>query len=512
MGNPFYITTPIFYPNGVPHIGHAYTAIATDVLARFQRLDGREVFFLTGTDEHGQKMQRTAEGRGITPLQLADENSTVFQDLVNTLGCSHDDFIRTTEERHKKACQELWRRMEANGDIYLATYGGWYSVRQEAYFDESETAVEEDGVRREPLGSEVEWVEEESYYFKLSAYGDKLLKYYENHPDFIAPDERRNEVLSFVKGGLKDLSISRTTFDWGVPVPGNDDHVMYVWADALTNYLTAAGWPNNENGKLNFWPATHIIGKDIIRFHAVYWPAFLMSAGVDLPERIFAHGFLFNRGEKMSKSVGNVIDPFELVTEYGLDKVRYFFMREVPFGNDGSYSHEAIIARTNAELANGIGNLAQRSLSMIAKNCEGQVPDNSEMTADDQALVNLAAAALGKSRDAMAIQAPHKALEAVYEVIDAANQYIDKQQPWVLRKSDTKRMGVVLYTVAETVRRLGLLLKPFMPEATDKLLDLVAVGEDARTLASFDDQLVSGTALPKPIGVFPRHEIREDAA
>jgi methionyl-tRNA synthetase len=367
----FYITTPIFYPNGVPHIGHAYTAIATDVLARFARHDGKDVFFLTGTDEHGQKMQRTAEKEGVAPIELADRNTAVFQRMVEVLGCSNDDFIRTTEERHKIAVQELWRRMETNGDIYLGKYGGWYSVRQEAYFDESETVVGEDGVRREPLGSEVEWVEEESYYFRLSAYGDRLLDLYETNPEFVAPAERRNEVASFVKGGLKDLSISRTTFDWGVPVPGNDAHVMYVWVDALTNYITAAGFPDENAERWPYWPAMHIIGKDIVRFHAVYWPAFLMSAGVELPKRVYAHGFLFNKGEKMSKSVGNVVDPFALVDAYGLDPVRYFFMREVPFGQDGSYSHEAIVSRINADLANGLGNLAQRSLSMIAKNCAG---------------------------------------------------------------------------------------------------------------------------------------------
>ncbi|MEL6437390.1 MAG: methionine--tRNA ligase, partial [Pseudomonadota bacterium] len=432
MSDKFFITTPIFYPNGVPHIGHAYTDIATDVLARFQRLDGKDVFFLTGTDEHGQKMQRTAEERGITPIELADENAAVFKRLAETLGCSNREFIRTTEERHKLACQALWQRMEANGDIYLDTYGGWYSVRQEAYFDESETTVDDDGVRREPLGSPVEWVEEESYYFRLSAYGDKLLDYYEAHPDFIAPDERRNEVMSFVKSGLRDLSISRTTFDWGIPVPGNDSHVMYVWVDALTNYITAAGFPDTDSENWGYWPATHIIGKDIIRFHAVYWPAFLMSAGIELPTRIFAHGFLYNRGEKMSKSVGNVIDPFELVDEYGLDKVRYFFMREVPFGNDGSYSHEAIIARTNADLANGLGNLAQRSLSMIAKNCDGKVPDNSALTDEDKALLAMGADALETARTAFDRQAMHKGLEAIFDVVTAADKYIDTQAPWTL--------------------------------------------------------------------------------
>ncbi len=512
MTYPFFITTPIFYPNGVPHIGHAYTMIATDVLARFQRLDGRDVFFLTGTDEHGQKMQRTAEERGISPIELADENSAVFRRLAAALGCSNDDFIRTTEERHKISVQALWERMKANGDIYLDTYGGWYSVRQEAYFDESETTVGEDGVRREPLGSPVEWVEEESYYFRLSAYGDKLLAHYDAHPDFIAPNERRNEVTSFVKSGLKDLSVSRTTFDWGIPVPGDPRHVMYVWVDALTNYITACGYPDTNGAKWRHWPALHIIGKDIIRFHAVYWPAFLMSAGVELPSRVYAHGFLYNRGEKMSKSVGNVIDPFALVEDYGLDQVRYFFMREVPFGNDGSYSHDAIVARTNADLANGLGNLAQRSLSMIAKNCEGLVPSDAALTADDRALFASADAALETARDAMGQQAIHKALEAVFGLVTQADRYIDTNAPWVLRKTDPARMGTVLYAVAETVRRIAILAQPFMPASSAKLLDLVAVPSDKRSFAHLGERLIAGTALPAPQGVFPRYVEKADEA
>ncbi|MFP1632650.1 methionine--tRNA ligase [Zhengella sp. ZM62] len=507
----FYITTPIFYPNGVPHIGHAYTAIATDVLARFARLDGKDVFFLTGTDEHGQKMQQTAQKEGIAPIELADRNSAVFRRMVEVLGCSNDDFIRTTEERHRISCQELWRRMEANGDIYLDTYGGWYSVRQEAFFDESETTVGEDGVRREPLGSPVEWVEEESYYFRLSAYGDKLLSLYTDNPDFVAPAERRNEVMSFVKGGLKDLSISRTSFDWGIPVPGNDKHVMYVWVDALTNYITAAGFPDADAARWKYWPALHIIGKDIVRFHAVYWPAFLMSAGVPLPARVYAHGFLFNKGEKMSKSVGNVVDPFALVEEYGLDQVRYFFMREVPFGNDGSYSHEAIVQRTNADLANGLGNLAQRSLSMIAKNCGGLVPGNDDLKPEDEALIASAARALEAAREAMDRQAIHKAVEAIFAIVTEADKYIDTQAPWVLRKTDPDRMATVLYTVAETVRRIAILAQPVMPAACSRLLDLVAVPDGARAFANLEDRLVPGTELPVPQGVFPRYVDKEQA-
>jgi methionyl-tRNA synthetase len=503
----FYLTTPIFYPNGVPHIGHAYTAIATDVLARFARLDGKDVFFLTGTDEHGQKMQQTAEKEGIKPIELADRNSAVFRNMVEVLGCSNNDFIRTTEERHRISVQELWRRMEANGDIYLGKYGGWYSVRQEAYFDESETTVGEDGIRREPLGSQVEWVEEESYYFRLSAYGEKLLALYESDPGFVMPAERRNEVASFVKGGLKDLSISRTTFDWGIPVPGNDKHVMYVWVDALTNYITAAGFPDEQSERWAFWPANiHVIGKDIVRFHAVYWPAFLMSAGVELPKRVYAHGFLFNKGEKMSKSVGNVVDPFALIEGYGLDQVRYFFMREVPFGNDGSYSHEAIVARINADLANDIGNLAQRSLSMIAKNCEGRVPARGELTGTDRDLLDNAYSLAETAREYMDTQQIHKYLEAVWNVVAEANRYFTAQEPWALKKTDPARMESVLWTTAETIRVVATLSQPVMPESCGRLLDLLAVPADSRSFAALneDSAITTGAELPKPTGVFPR--------
>ena len=508
----FYITTPIFYPNGVPHIGHAYTAIATDVLARFARADGKDVFFLTGTDEHGQKMQQTAEKEGITPIELADRNSAVFQRMVSVLGCSNDDFIRTTEARHRISVQELWKRMEANGDIYLGKYGGWYSVRQEAYFDEIETSVGEDGVRREPLGSPVEWNEEETYFFRLSAYQDKLLELYESQPDFIGPAERRNEVMSFVKSGLRDLSVSRSTFKWGVPVPGDEKHVMYVWVDALTNYITAAGYPDTDGAAWDYWPATHIIGKDIVRFHTVYWPAFLMSAGVPLPKRIYAHGFLFNRGEKMSKSVGNVVDPFALIEHYGLDQVRYFFLREVPFGQDGSYSHDAIVNRTNADLANDLGNLAQRSLSMVAKNCGAQVPECGTLTDDDKTLISDAESLLATCRTAHDGQAIHQALNAIWGVVGAANRYFASQEPWALKKTDPARMNTVLYVTMDVIRRIAILTQPYMPGASEKLLDLLGVAADARQFAQLDTGLVAGTALPKPEPVFPRYVEPEAAA
>ena len=386
--NTYFITTAIAYPNGIPHIGHAYEAIATDALARFQRLDGKDVFFLTGTDEHGLKMVQTAESEGMSVAELAARNAGRFREMDERLNVSFDRFIRTTEPAHHRSVQVVWNRMQQNGDIYIDTYSGWYSVRDEAYYAEDETVVGEDNVRRGPQGSPVEWVEEKSYFFKLSAYQDRLLALYESQPDFIGPDSRRNEVISFVKGGLKDLSISRTTFDWGVKVPNDPEHVMYVWVDALTNYITGVGFPDESDPNWRYWPAdVHVIGKDIIRFHAVYWPAFLMSAGIPVQKRVYAHGFLFSRGEKMSKSVGNVVDPFNLADQYGVDQMRYFFLREVPFGQDGNYNHEAIVARINADLANDLGNLAQRSLSMIAKQLDGVLPEPGEFTDNDKAIL-----------------------------------------------------------------------------------------------------------------------------
>jgi methionyl-tRNA synthetase len=510
----FYITTAISYPNGKPHIGHAYELIATDALARFQRHDGKQVFFLTGTDEHGIKMLQTAKKEGISPRELADRNAADFQRMAVALNASNDDFIRTTEKRHYAASQAIWKAMAANGDIYKGGYAGWYSVRDEAYYGEDETEVRADDLRYGPQGTPVEWVEEESYFFRLSAYQDKLLALYESQPDFVGPAERRNEVVSFVKSGLKDLSISRTTFDWGVPVPGDEKHVMYVWVDALTNYITAAGYPDENADNWRFWPAdAHIIGKDIVRFHAVYWPAFLMSAGIPLPNRVFGHGFLFNRGEKMSKSVGNVIDPFAMVEHYGLDQVRYFFLREVPFGQDGSYSHEAIVNRTNADLANGLGNLAQRSLSMIAKNCGGMVPKRSELAEADRAILDQTVEALAAARKAMAEQAIHLALAAIFGVVAEADRYFASQEPWALRKTDPARMETVLWTTAEVVRRVALLCQPFIPGSAAKLLDLLAVPQDGRDFAHVhaDHALVSGAALPAPEGVFPRYVEQPDA-
>ncbi|MBL4646989.1 MAG: methionine--tRNA ligase [Hyphomicrobiales bacterium] len=503
----FYITTAISYPNGAPHIGHAYELIATDAMARFKRLDGYDTFFLTGVDEHGLKMLKTARELGISTQELADKNTARFQEMASVLNASNDDYLRTTQPRHHAASAEIWKRMKAAGDIYKNTYAGWYSVRDEAYYGEEEVSKNADGVKVGGQGTPVEWVEEDSYFFKLSEFQDKLLAHYEANPDFIGPDERRNEVISFVKSGLRDLSISRTTFDWGVTVPDDPDHVMYVWVDALTNYLTATGFPDETSDRAKFWPAdVHVIGKDIIRFHAVYWPAFLMSAGLPLPKRVFAHGFLFNKGEKMSKSVGNVVDPFSLVETYGLDAVRYFFMREVPFGRDGNYSHESIVARMNADLSNDLGNLSQRSLSMVFKNLGGVLNAPAEFSDEDNAILAQARALLPLCREAMDRQAPHAALNAIWAVVGEANRYFAGQEPWALKKTDPDRMAAVLFVTAEVLRRVAILVQPFMPESSEKLLSSLSIADDARTFEQLaeNDILPTGTVISKPSGIFPR--------
>ncbi len=510
----FYITTAISYPNGAPHIGHAYEAIATDAIARFERLDGRDVFFLTGTDEHGLKMKQTADKEGLAPRALADRNAARFIEMAAMLGLSHDDFIRTTEPRHYEACAELWRRMEKSGDIFRKKYGGWYSVRDETYYKEAETELRDGARFATPTGTPVEWTEEETYFFRLSAYQDKLLAHYEANPEFILPLERRNEVTSFVKMGLEDLSISRSTLDWGIPVPGAPEHVMYVWIDALNNYITATGLLNanlsndGENDRARFWPAdVHVIGKDILRFHAIYWPAFLMSAGLALPKRIFGHGFVLNKGEKMSKSVGNVVDPFDLVKAYGREQMRFFFLREVMFGQDGNYSPEAIANRINADLANNLGNLAQRSLSMMFKNCDGKIPEPGAFTAEDSAILAATDGLYAIARSEMDRQALTKYLDAVWSVISDANQYFAAEEPWAKKKTDPARMATILYVTAECVRQFAILAQPAMPESCNKLLDLLAIPTGQRSFASLGakGRLTAGTAIPEPQGVFPRY-------
>jgi len=504
----FYITTPIYYVNDIPHIGHAYTTLACDIMARFKRLDGFDVMFLTGTDEHGQKVEKSAAAKGKNPLEFCDEVSQRFRDLAEFMNFSHDDFIRTTEERHKKACQALWQKLEEKGQIYLDKYAGWYSVRDEAYYTEGELLEGEGGEKLAPTGAPVEWVEEESYFFRLSAWGDRLLDWYENIPETVLPKSRKNEVKSFVEGGLRDLSVSRTSFSWGVPVPGNDKHIMYVWIDALTNYMTAVGYPDQSHENFQkFWPAdVHMVGKDIVRFHAVYWPAFLMAADIEPPKRVFAHGWWTNEGQKISKSVGNVIDPFEIVEEFGLDQVRYFLMREVPFGNDGDFNRTAMINRINSDLANDLGNLAQRSLSMIFKNCNGAIPELGSLTEADQEILSATDTLLETVRDLMDRQAFNKALEAIWKVVSDTNGYFAAQEPWALKKTDPERMGSVLYVTAEIIRQVGILCQFIMPDSAAKLLDQINIPLDQRGFAQLGEagRLVSGRKLDKPEGVFPR--------
>lgn len=499
-----YITTPIYYVTAQPHLGHAYCTLAADVYARFKRLDGYDVKFLTGTDEHGLKVQRAAEKNGMTPQAFTDEVSQAFRHMGEYMNFSNDDFIRTTEPRHHKAAQTIWQKLADAGYIYKGTYSGWYCVSDEAYYDESELV---DG--KAPSGHPVEWMEEESYFFKLSAFEDKLLELYEARPDFIQPTSRRNEVTSFVKRGLSDISISRTTFNWGVPVPGDEAHVMYVWIDALTNYLTADGYP----GKLNYWPAIHLVGKEIIRFHCVYWPAMLMGAGVELPKKIFGHGWWTADGQKMSKSLGNAVHPKELVEEFGCDQTRYFFMREVSFGSDGDFSRTRMISRLNTELANDLGNLFQRVLSMVKKNCDGQVPACGTITPADEEFAGLCKVLPEQVRDAIERLAFHEALEHIWAVIRAANQYMDTHKPWELRKSDPDQMAHVLRVLMESFRYFAVLTSPYMPQAAVKMQKLL--GLENIVIASLEGdffKLEEGHELPSPEGLFPRIDADAEAA
>ncbi len=509
----YYLTTAISYPNGEPHIGHAYELIATDALARFKRLDGFDVHFLTGTDEHGQKMVKTARDAGIEVADLAERNASEFRRMADVLGASNTDFIRTSDPAHHTSAQAIWERMAAReGDIYRDSYAGWYSVRDEAYYAENETEIGAGDFRVGPQGTPVEWIEEESYFFRLSAYQDRLLDLYETQPDFIGPDHRRNEIVAFVKSGLRDLSVSRTTFDWGVKVPGDDSHVMYVWVDALTNYLTGAGFPDETSDLWRYWPADlHVIGKDIMRFHAVYWPAFLMSAGLPLPKRIFGHGFLQVDGAKMSKSDGNVISPFALADQYGLDALRFFMLREVPFGQDGNFNHEALVSRINADLANDLGNLAQRSLSMVFKNCEGRLAPPDTFAPKDEEILAKADALLETAREAMDRQRIHVALNDIWSVVGDANRYFAASEPWALKKSDPDRMAAVLYVTAEIVRKVAILSQPVMPESCALLLDQLGVPAYERDFVALSGRLAA-TVIDKPDGVFPRYVEAETSA
>jgi len=510
---PYFLTTPIYYVNDLPHLGHAYTTVACDALARFMRLDGYRVKFLTGSDEHGQKVEQSARAAGIAPQEFCDRISPAWREMTQLLNVSNDDFIRTTEPRHVRGVEALWQELERRGEIYLGRFAGWYAVRDEAFYAESELIDGPGGKKVAPTGADVEWLEEENYFFRLSAWQDRLLEFYEAHPDAVAPRSRRNEVISFVKSGLNDLSISRTSFSWGVPVPGNPKHVVYVWLDALINYITALGYPDIGGEYATFWPADlHMVGKDIVRFHSVYWPAFLMAAGLEPPRRVFAHGWWTVEGQKMSKSLGNFIPPKALVDKYGLDPVRYFLLRELPFGNDGDFSHRAIVGRLNGDLANDYGNLAQRVLSMINRNCGAKVPEPGAFTAADEQLLGDARGLLDRVRPHMTEQAFHLALETIWRVVGAANRYVDEQAPWALRRSGPARMGTVLYTLAEVLRHLGILTQPFVPDAASALLDQLALPNEARRFADLAEALPAGRALPAPQGIFPRYVEAEAAS
>ena len=499
MAEPYYITTAISYPNGAPHIGHAYEAIAADTIARFQRAQGRDVRFQTGTDEHGLKMAQAARAEGLEPSLYATQMSAKFKAMCDALDVSYDRFIRTSEPDHHRASQALWQAMETNGDLYLGRYEGWYSVRDEAFYDASELSGEGDE-RRSPQGTPVEWTVEESWFFRLSNYQQPLLDHIAAHPEFIQPESRRNEVLRFVEGGLNDLSISRTSFDWGIKVPGSEAHVMYVWLDALTNYLTGLGYPDGGALFDRYWPANvHLIGKDVVRFHAVYWPAFLMSAKIALPKQIYGHGFLLSRGEKMSKSVGNVVDPIGLAERYGVDALRYFLLREVTFGQDGSYSHEAIVNRVNAELANSFGNLAQRSLSMVFKNLDGVLPATGEAEADRALL----AAVRGACRETLPAEfekfAFAQGLDAWMGAVFACNAYVDAMAPWGLKKTDPERMAAVLGTLVAAIHELAVAVAPVIPSSSAALVALIDSG-------------ANGAPIAQPTPIFPRLELNEAEA
>ena len=498
MKKKFYITTAISYPNGPPHIGQLYEAIATDALARFKRLDGYDVHFVTGTDDHGQKIYRMAREQGVSPQELTDRLSEKFKEMCQRFSISYDYFIRTSHKDHHHAVRDIWQKMEARGDIYKDVYKGWYAVREEEFYTESELVKDEKGAWVTASGVPVEWVEEDSYFFKLSGFQKRLLDYYEKHPGFIQPETRRNEVVSFVKGGLKDLSISRSSFDWGVLSP-KEGHIVYVWLDALTNYLTAVGYPDMDEEKYKrYWPADlHIIGKDILRFHTVYWPAFLMSAGLPIPDRVFAHGMILTgEGEKMSKSLGNVIDPFEMAEIYGVDPFRYFLLRDIPFGADGICGKEQIVHRLNADLANNLGNLAQRSLTMVQKDWDGKIPPKTGMPSQDQTRLKV-------MRKDMDNQRPDLALKHASSLASWANLTFAEEEPWKLNHHE---QGKVLYDTLEALRWAAILLQSFMPSDMEKLLYYLGVDEDKRDFASLPDQLQEGIKLPPPKPLFPKYK------
>lgn len=507
----FYVTTPIYYVNDVPHIGHAYTTLACDMIARFYRQKGYDVSFLTGTDEHGQKIQKTAEQRGLTPKDLVDDVSKSFQHLFESMNISHTLFARTTSSKHYDVAQWMWNRLMEHGDIYLGSYSGWYAVRDEAFYSEDEII---DG--KAPTGAPVEYVTEPSYFFKLSKWQEPLLAFYEKHPNFIAPESRRNEVISFVKGGLRDLSISRTSVTWGVPVPSDPKHTMYVWLDALNIYISQLGFEYTDDGTLvqdtpfwnNSWKnSLHVLGKDILRFHAVYWPAFLLATGLTPPTRLFAHGWWTKDGEKMSKSIGNVIDPVALTQAYGNDAFRYFLLREVPFGNDGDFSENAFHQRINGDLANTYGNLVQRTLAFVFKQCGGKIPTPKTLTEEDEALLNLPYALLQTMEDFMEKQALHRAIETVWEGLFAGNRYMDTQKPWSLKKEDPARMETILYVLCEFIRKMAILSSSITPELSSKILDQLGVSENSRLFTHLDVALAPLSPITEPTPLVKKVEV-----
>ena len=479
MNKNFYITTPIYYPSAKPHMGHAYSSIVADFFARFKRIDGFKVHFLTGTDEHGLKIQRAAESKNIDPQIFCDEISQTFRNLSSTLNLSNTDFIRTTEDRHKKTVQYLWSQLEKNDDIYLSKYSGWYSVSDEAFYTEEEISEKEDNKIATSSGSLVEWIEEESYFFRLSKWQDSLLEYYENNPDFISPKSRRNEVISFVKSGLKDLSISRKAFSWGIKVPNNPEHVIYVWLDALTNYISALNYPNtNDDLFKNFWPASvHLIGKDILRFHAVYWPAFLMAAKITLPNKVYGHGWILSGDEKMSKSKGNILDPLDIIETYGLDPLRYYLIKEVSFGNDGNISQDRLEDCINSDLANNYGNLCQRVTAFAEKNCQSKVPDIKNFIEEDLLMLNKFSDNMPLIRKEIDNQNINYYINFIINALFEANKYFNDQEPWK-KKDDPQRLATIVYTSLEMIRKITFMLYPIIPESAIKALNIFGLKEE----------------------------------
>ena len=475
----FFITTPIYYPSGNPHMGHAYSSIVADIFARFKRLEQKNVFFLTGTDEHGLKIQKEAQKNKTDTLEFCDNLSNKFRNLTKILNLSNNDFIRTTEKRHSKAVEAIWKRLTDSGDIYLGKYSGWYSVSDEAYYDEDEI-INENGLKRaKSSGSKVEWVEEESYFFKLSSWSNKLLEHYSSNENFISPKSRKNEVINFVKKGLKDLSISRTSFSWGIKVPGNKDHVIYVWMDALTNYLSALNFPNTQDDLFkNFWPASiHIIGKDILRFHAIYWPAFLMAAKIELPLKIYGHGWILSDEKKMSKSLGNILDPIDIINKYGIDQLRYYLVKEVSLGNDGNISLENLKNCINNDLANNYGNLCQRVFSFIEKNCSNKVPKPGKLTDTDLILINNLRNNVNTLVQTMNDQDLNTYIKKVVEYSFEANKYFNDLEPWAIKKENPERMRTILYTAVEQIKNISILLNPVIPIATNKVFHILNLNE-----------------------------------